>query len=417
MKNFNIVLLLHLFLSFPAFGKNIHYIEPGEIIKITIPTSSNVHISTKRFLMIEDLYSHLKIVGKREGKTVINIGSHIHILYVVDSLVKKAIEDVEKIINNMIGVELIVNNGVPVITGKLHRLKDWIDVRKAFGGSLFKFEAKIDDDLKPKIIKYMNNELASLPSLENFRTSPYPQVTYFNIPEKLKSSLQKYYKSWGIEDVLFIENPDINYQSTIEIALEFYEVSITASKSYGINWANTMGYQLFPESTVTGDLQSQLQLLVSKGDAKLVQRSTLKTANTHSVKFVAGGEIAIPQYSYKSKSVTWKTYGLQLEFTPKIIKSKIQTKIKAEVSDIHESQTVNGIPGIKTNKYESLLSLEPNSPVIISGLIKKRRQKTTEGILGLSDIPLFGELFKSNQFVNNQSELVVVLTVKQVDDL
>lgn len=415
MKTLNSLILVHIFMCLPVFAKNIHYLEPGEIIKISIPTSSNVHISTKRFLMIEDLYTHLKIVGKKEGKTVINIGSNIHILYVVDSLVKQSINKAEASINKMIGLELVVNKGVPIITGKLHRLTDWINIRKAFQGSVFKFEAQIDEDLKQKIISYMNKELGALPASDSFRVTPSPQVTYFNISEELKNALKQFYESWGISNVLFIENPDINYQQTIELALEFYEVSISASKSYGINWVNTMGYQIFPDRTLIGDLQSQLQLLVSKGDAKLVQRSTLKTANTHSVKFVAGGEIAIPQYSYKSSSVTWKTYGLQLEFVPKIIKNIIQTKIKAEVSDLHESQTVNGIPSLKTNKYESLLSLKPNSPVVISGLIKKRRQKTTEGILGLSELPLFGELFKSNQFINNQSELVVVLTAKSLD--
>lgn len=417
MKYLNFIILLNIFFYSPVFAKNTHYLEPGEIIKISIPTSSNVHISTKRFLMIEDLYTHLKIVGKKEGKTVINIGSDIHILYVVDSLVKSSIQNAEAIIEKMIGLQLTVNNGVPIITGKLHRLKDWVSIRKAFNGSVFKFEAQIDQDLKQKIISYMNKEIGSLPTLDNFRITPSPQVSYYNVSDKLKPALQKFYESWGINNIVFIDNADINYQHTIELALEFYEVSVSASKSYGINWANTMGYQIFPERTITGDLQAQLQLLVSKGDAKLVQRSTLKTANTHSVKFVAGGEIAIPQYTYKSSSVTWKTYGLQLEFVPKIIKNIIQTKIKAEVSDLHESQTVNGIPSIKTNKYESLLSLKPNVPVVISGLIKKRRQKTTEGILGLSEVPLFGELFKSNQFINNQSELVVVLTAKKVDEL
>lgn len=411
------LIVFSIFFSLSALAKSLHYIAPGEILTLPIAGSSNVHISTKKYLMIEDQYTYLKLVGKKPGETIINIGKKIHIIYVNDLSLNNSIKNMNLKLQSFKGLELNIVENKPYISGHLYRLIDWIEVSKNLSNTGYKFKAQIDSDVQLKFKKYIKNQLNKLPKPDQISFSITPEVTYYNTSEDLHSTIKAYFKKWGIEQVNFINDKTQNYLKTIEINLEFYEISLSKSKNYGINWANNMGYQVFPQNTLTGSLEAQIQLLKGRGDAKLVQRTQLKTANSHSVKFVAGGEIAIPNYSYKSKNISWKTYGLQLNFTPQIIsKNKIQTKIEAEVSDLHESQSFNGIPGLKKSSYESLLVLNSDEPVIISGLIKQRQQNNSEGILGLSDIPILGSLFKSKQFVNNQSELIVVLKASLVED-
>jgi pilus assembly protein CpaC len=48
--------------------------------------------------------------------------------------------------------------------------------------------------------------------------------------------------------------------------------------------------------------------------------------------------------------------------------------------------------------------------LVMAGLIQERTRQALEGIPGAKDLPVFGALFRSRDFVNNESELVIIVT-------
>ena len=50
--------------------------------------------------------------------------------------------------------------------------------------------------------------------------------------------------------------------------------------------------------------------------------------------------------------------------------------------------------------------------IAISGLINEEMKKNVDSVPGLGDIPILGALFRSKEFKNKKSELVVLVTVQ-----
>jgi pilus assembly protein CpaC len=52
---------------------------------------------------------------------------------------------------------------------------------------------------------------------------------------------------------------------------------------------------------------------------------------------------------------------------------------------------------------------------VIGGLLQRQNKQTLDGFPGLKDLPVLGALFRSRDFQNNETELVVVVTAYLVD--
>jgi pilus assembly protein CpaC len=67
------------------------------------------------------------------------------------------------------------------------------------------------------------------------------------------------------------------------------------------------------------------------------------------------------------------------------------------------------IPGIKTNRIKTLVDGNLGKPLLLSGLLQEDLQETRSGLPGLSEIPILGKLFASEDYQNKRSELVAIL--------
>ena len=102
--------------------------------------------------------------------------------------------------------------------------------------------------------------------------------------------------------------------------------------------------------------------------------------------------------------------------------SKISLRIKTEVSrlDSNEAITFSGttVKGLSVRRADSTVSLSSGGSLMIAGLLQNDIFTDLRGLPWLKDIPILGTLFRSTQFRNNQTELVVMVTAylaRQVD--
>jgi pilus assembly protein CpaC len=68
------------------------------------------------------------------------------------------------------------------------------------------------------------------------------------------------------------------------------------------------------------------------------------------------------------------------------------------------------IPSIKTRRADTTVELPSGGSVAMAGMISEQTKQQINGIPGLMQLPILGALFKSRDFVNRQTELMVLVT-------
>jgi pilus assembly protein CpaC len=93
---------------------------------------------------------------------------------------------------------------------------------------------------------------------------------------------------------------------------------------------------------------------------------------------------------------------------------KINLKLTPEVSSIDpaSSVTVSGIsvPGFRTRRAETVVTVDPGSTLVIGGLIQRDVSEIRRKIPLLGDIPIIGQLFRSKQFTEGKTDLMIMVT-------
>ena len=68
------------------------------------------------------------------------------------------------------------------------------------------------------------------------------------------------------------------------------------------------------------------------------------------------------------------------------------------------------IPSIRTRRAETTLEIPSGGSMAMAGLIPEQTKQAINGLPGLAQLPVLGTLFRSRDFVNNQTELMVLVT-------
>lgn len=233
-------------------------------------------------------------------------------------------------------------------------------------------------------------------------------------------------------------------KSMVEVGVEIMEIDSQSALTAGLSWGS-----IAPGSTTSivsnslvvsenspppilgiGSLNRQaitasLQLLIDRGKAKILAKPKLLAVSGEDASFLAGGEVPyMVQTSLGSSNVEFKPYGVKLNIKPSIdADGNIYATLRAEVSGI---DTQNGItqnntviPALRTRWVETSVYMQSGNTLVIAGLIEDQTQKLTSGIPIISDIPIIGELFKSTNDNQTQTELVIFVTpslVGQTDE-
>ncbi|MFL6708582.1 MAG: type II and III secretion system protein family protein [Massilia sp.] len=156
-------------------------------------------------------------------------------------------------------------------------------------------------------------------------------------------------------------------------------------------------------------IASRLNLGVSDGDARVLASPELTARSGGKAKLQVGGEVPIPLTgAFGATTVEFKPYGILFAVEPTLDASNtITAKLSTELSQIDPSVSVGGIPGFITRNTATEISIKPGEIVALSGLVNSELSSAIDRVPGLSRIPIFGRLFRSDDFRNRKTELVV----------
>jgi pilus assembly protein CpaC len=159
-----------------------------------------------------------------------------------------------------------------------------------------------------------------------------------------------------------------------------------------------------------------------QGLAKILAEPTLTTLTGQEARFISGGEFPIPvPGGLQGVTIEFKEFGIGLQFLPVVLDSgRISLKLNITVSeltstgsivlDIDESATSFFIPALTKRSASATVELSDGQTLGIAGLISENLRETVKKFPGLGDLPILGLLFRSQDFVKGQTELVIFVT-------
>lgn len=192
--------------------------------------------------------------------------------------------------------------------------------------------------------------------------------------------------------------------------------------------ATTGGYGLVPVAANALVRFSQggdqwtvlLDALKENGLAKILAEPTLVALSGQEANFLAGGEFPIPvPQGFGTVSITYKKFGVGLSFTPVVLGGNvISIKVAPEVSELDFTNAVvlNGflIPAITTRRAATVLELRDGQSFAVAGLIRSSVREKLSKYPMLGELPILGSLFRSSQFLRNETELIILVTPRLV---
>jgi pilus assembly protein CpaC len=117
------------------------------------------------------------------------------------------------------------------------------------------------------------------------------------------------------------------------------------------------------------------------------------------------------------QTVSYKKFGISLNFTPVVLtEGRISLRVMTEVSEVSTENALTGgaggttVPSIKTRRAETTLEIPSGGSMAMAGLIQEQTKQAINGLPGVDQLPVLGQLFRSQDFVNNQTELMVLVT-------
>ena len=152
------------------------------------------------------------------------------------------------------------------------------------------------------------------------------------------------------------------------------------------------------------------------GLVRTLAEPNLTAVSGEPAKFLAGGEYPVPVVDSSGQiSVVYKEFGVGLSFTPIVMsEGRISLKIETEVSELTNQGAVQlanlSIPALKKRTARSTVELPSGGSLALAGLLSEDTRQNIDGFPGLKDLPVLGTLFRSRDFVKQETELVVIVT-------
>ncbi|MFI5372882.1 MAG: type IV pilus secretin PilQ, partial [Candidatus Eisenbacteria bacterium] len=182
------------------------------------------------------------------------------------------------------------------------------------------------------------------------------------------------------------------------------------------NPSATFTYGLF-KSWIT--LDAQLQVLEQNRKANIISNPRITTVDNREAKIIVGQKIPLIIQDVAGNSVSQlQTIGIQLKVTPHLTEDKkIIMDLHPEVSDLATQGTVQGGIIINTSEADTRVMVEDGQTAVIGGLIRTNDSHVRGGVPVLKDVPLIGILFRSDDIVKQNRELIIFVTPKIITQL
>ena len=257
----------------------------------------------------------------------------------------------------------------------------------------------------------------------------------------------------------------------VQLEVRFLEVSRQAGRELGVNWfgANAAGNRGFntgppggPDSPVLqadrgpgglplfrtigtlaggaapfgtflanvfassngNTLDVMITALETKGLVRRLAEPNLMAMSGDAARFLAGGEFPVPvgittQGGFPTTTIEFKKFGVELAFVPTVLsRGVINLRVEPSVSelDFTNAVTIGGtrIPALTRRDARTTVELRDGQSFAIAGLLQTRSERDVSQLPWIGSVPVIGALFRSASYLQNETDLVIVITPRLV---
>jgi pilus assembly protein CpaC len=220
-------------------------------------------------------------------------------------------------------------------------------------------------------------------------------------------------------------------------------VDLSASMNYGsavVNFNNSNPFTASGGPLVSGNsvttsaltkagvpsVTATLRAMETAGVVRTLAEPNLTAISGESATFIVGGEFPFPtgvtcqttaagSVGQCAPSIAFKKFGISLNFTPVVLtEGRISLRVMTEVSEVAVENSINiggiTVPSLSTRRAETTLEIPSGGSMAMAGLIQEQTKQAVNGLPGIDQVPILGQLFRSQDYVNNQTELMVLVT-------
>jgi len=339
--------------------------------------------------------------------------------------------EVQGILGDIEGVEVRVVGERIVIDGEVYTRRDFDRIKTVAG--VYPSEVTVLARMSPSVTRLIASEIN-----RSLLKNGYADVRAEGIGSKifLEGTVLKK------EDLETIETLSSAYFDTcvnlirvggiaedlVLIDITFVELGKTLLEKVGVDWDDSMRFQvtsieysidLVQSGANSGsidleagrDFGANLNLLQNNSLARILAHPRLVCKSGEEAEFVAGGEIPIVLILADRAVVEYKQYGIILNISPLAHRDgRVSASVEAVNSSLDFAVQVNSYPGLKTRSVDTYVTLDKDKVLVLSGLVDQQDAKAVNKVPVIGNFPILGELFKSRDFENKDSELVIFLT-------
>jgi pilus assembly protein CpaC len=167
-----------------------------------------------------------------------------------------------------------------------------------------------------------------------------------------------------------------------------------------------------------------LDVFQNRGLAKVLAEPTLTTLTGQEAQFLSGGSFPIPVSQENGQiGIEFKDFGVKLLFNPLVLDSgRINLKLNISVSELSNANALAltpigttsafVVPSLTERRAMSTVELSDGQTIGIAGLVNENMRTAVNKFPGLGDVPILGQLFRSQRFQKGETELVILVTPK-----
>ncbi|MEJ2373872.1 MAG: type II and III secretion system protein family protein [Pseudolabrys sp.] len=254
-----------------------------------------------------------------------------------------------------------------------------------------------------------------------------------------------------------VNNITVRGRDQVMLKVEVAEVKREVLKQLGVDISGALGYgsavvkfnsvnpfvasganplsSLSSKFGINPRIDATIRAMERAGVMRTLAEPSLTAISGETANFMAGGEIPIPvglecgnNGGNCQPKIEFKKFGVSLAFTPVVLSGgRISLKVSTEVSNISYQNSINlaqsisglsaTIPSIDTRSAQTTVEIPSGGSLALAGMIQEQTKQAINGLPGLMQLPILGALFKSRDYINDQSELMVLVTPYLVHDV
>jgi pilus assembly protein CpaC len=247
----------------------------------------------------------------------------------------------------------------------------------------------------------------------------------------------------------------VGAQIQVGLHVRIAEMSRNVTRALGVNWSVLGGIGKTAILTITNpiaaaagtatgvfngvnhavgqsdiNMNNMIDALAGDNLIRVLAEPNLLAISGETASFLVGGEFPIPiSQNNGSISVEFKQFGVQLAFVPTVLgEDRIRLHVSPEVSQLSSTGAVTissiggtaiNIPALTVRRADTTVELGSGQSFAIAGLLQDTTTQIVSALPGLGEVPILGALFRSDSFLRQETELVIIVTpyiVRPVND-